>query len=1010
MKRLVLKYLIFLLILVTGVSILWTVGAYVWSRGIMTAYVSPMAQPGLAPLGEQLSGKPNRQTIRNFLAKTYRQSDLVMSAVVDLNGTVIARGVQKRESVIWPLYIRFPVMNGTEQVAWLKLWPAPESVYREMVSGANRYVIGLWAFTWWLCIMLPAAIFFWRHLLGPLQRLRQFVRRIEHDEYVPLDFGSRFPEWTEIAEQLNHLNDKISDTNATLQMLFSVSQTLTSHLDVNETFGTVIDIIQKKFDGLPCGIILPSEDGFLKVRTHQGLSPEFARLVHIKPGEGVTGHAYATCQPAIINDISTLEPSLFRSQMEQDGILSFAHIPLMSDMRCCGLLSVGNAEKGFFTRDRINSLTTIAKYLSIALANIQLYERIHELNRRLETEVTSTTRELIQTNSRLIHKVREMKALSDIAAFAAAKVNLNEILEMIVEKIKELLTAQAAGFFFAVPEKGDVAPQAPFFGVRDRDFSDMRFAQSSNESVNAVITEGKHFIFNAPQEAAAAVPLLNNILGVHSLVLVPLRSGKKNVGVLGVANKFGAAFDQDDVRILELIGDRISGIIENVRLYQELEKRLRDLIVLQDISSAISSEPVWDKTLAKVISTTTAAFGADLCALLFVDEKNNELVTQPGAHFTGGDEAVLLRIPVNDPNSLSAQVFRSGEPFLSPDASIDPRIKSQTSRLWDVRSIILVPLKAENRVIGVLRVGKHQANCYTNDDLRLAALIAHQAAIIIENAHLYRSLHETKNELEQLNQIKNEFISMVSHELRTPLTAVKGFVKVVLTGEAGAVNAQQEKFLHIADQSIDRLTVLISDLLDISRIESGQLRLDVAPLDARAVVGRVIENIMPAVKGKNLSIGSDLPARLPQVLADRERLMQVFDNLIHNAIKFTPEGGKITVAAANKGDFINFSVADTGIGIAPDDHDRIFEKFYQVESGTTRSTGGTGLGLAIVKSIVELHGGQIWVESEQGRGATFQFLIPRAKTEIHDFRRDGEASSGVGTQTARSLPSDPHVN
>lgn len=1012
MKRLVLKYLLFLLLLVTGVSVLWTAGAFVWSRGILTAYMTPLAQPGLAPLGVQLNGNPNRQSIRTFLAKTYRQSDIVMSAVIDMDGTVIARGMQKRESVIWPLYLRFPVMTGATQTAWLKLWPAPESLYRELIAGANRYVIVLWAFTWWLCIMLPAILYFWRHLFGPLQRLRQFVRRIEHDEYVPLDFGSRHPEWNEIAEQLNHLNDKISDTNATLQMLFSVSQTLTSHLDINETFGTVIELIQKKFGGLPCGIILPSEDGFLKVRIQHGLSPEFARLVHLKPGEGVTGQCYASCQPAIINDVSTMEPSVFLTQMQLEGMFSFAHIPLMSDNRCCGLLSVGNAEKGYFTEDRINTLTSIAKYLSIALANIQLYERIHELNRRLETEVTSTTRELIQTNSRLIHKVREMKALSDIAAFAAAKVNLDEILEMIVEKIKELLTAQAAGFFLAAPDKGEVVPQAPFFGVRDRDFADMRFKDTEIEPIRAVIAEGKNFIFNAPHEAAAAVPLLSNILPVHSLVLVPLRSGKKNVGVLGVANKFGAAFDQDDVRILELIGDRISGIIENVRLYQELEKRLRDLTVLQDISSAISSEPVWDKTLAKVISATTTAFGADLCALLFVDEKNNELVTQPGAHFTGGDEAVLLRIPVTDTNSLSAQVFRSGEPFLSPDASIDPRIKSQTARLWDVRSIILVPLKAENRVIGVLRIGKHQANCYTNDDLRLAALIAHQAAIIIENAHLYRSLHETKNELEQLNQIKNEFISMVSHELRTPLTAVKGFVKVVLTGEAGPVNAQQEKFLQIADQSIDRLTVLISDLLDISRIESGQLRLNMEPQDAREVIGLVIENIIPAVKGKNLNIGSDLPEHMPPVLADRERLIQVFDNLIHNAIKFTPEGGRITVAASNKGDFINFSVTDTGIGIAPDDHERIFEKFYQVESGTTRSTSGTGLGLAIVKSIVEMHGGQVWVESEQGNGATFQFLLPRAKTEIRDFRRDQDQDEPLAspppavTKKTRSTPPD----
>ncbi len=830
-------------------------------------------------------------------------------------------------------------------------------------------------------------------------KLQKFTESFEKDENATLDAGAQHREWREMFFKLNSLNEKAYDTNATLKMLFSVSQTLTSHIEVNEIFGIVLDVIRKKFHDSACFVTLPGEDGFLRVKSYRGLSPDYAKLIHLRSGEGQIGQAYQKCLIIVNDDLENTDSVMDKLLLENEGMHSSMHIPLLVEAKCVGVLSVGTPEKKFFNEDRVNTISTLAKYLGIALRNSQLYERVQELNRRLETEVSITTRELIQTNSRLIHKVREMKALSDIAAYAATKINLQEILEMIVDKIKDLLSTQSVGLFLYVPESNEMIPCAPFFGIKDKDFSHLHFHLNEVKALESVLQEGKNHMFNDPTEAAAAIPILANLFSVHSLVLVPLRSGKKNIGVLGVANKFGSPFTQDDLRILELIADRASGIIDNVRLYHELERRVSDLTVLQEISSAISSEPVWDKTIKKVISTTTRAFDADLCALLIFDEKNNELVTQQGAYFTGGDEAVLLRIKTDDINSHSAQVFRSGEPFLSPDASLDPRIKSQTSKLWDVRSLILVPLRAENRVIGVLRIGRHKANCYTNDHLKLAILIAHQAAIIIGNAQLYNSLRETKNELEQLNQIKNEFISMVSHELRTPLTAVKGFVKVVLGGEAGDLNNQQKKFLQIADQSIDRLTVLITDLLDISSIESGQLKLQMGPVDPKEIVSTVITNLAAEAANKKLKLTAHIPETFPMIQADRQRLIQVFDNLVVNSIKFTPAGGMITVSAMDRGDFVLFSVADTGIGIDKKDQKKVFEKFYQVDSGITRASSGTGLGLAIVKSIVEMHGGQIWVESEPNSGANFQFVIPRAKTELRDFRQEIETSEKEETST-----------
>ena len=832
-----------------------------------------------------------------------------------------------------------------------------------------------------------AALYLRRYLFYPSAQLEKFLDTAESGRFVRLDENAGSSSWRPITLKLNRLGDKFYNATDTLHMLSSISGALTSRMDITEIFGIVMDIVRRNYNGASCAVIVLEEDGFLKIRSQRGLSPEFVRAAHLRPGEGFAGLSFDRCELTVVNDAAGQPSAAMADAIAREGIASYVHLPLVIDGKCEGILNVNSRDAQYFSADKIETLKNLAEYLGIAIRNIRLYERVQELNRRLETEVSSTTTELIQTNSRLIQKVREMKALSDIAAFAAAKANLPEILGMIVDKIKELLTAQAAGVFLYASESGELTPHAPFFGVRDRDFSNLRFKLKDVKALEDVVVNSRRYVINEPQEALEAVPLLANLLAVRSLALVPLRSGTKPVGVLGVANKLGTAFNQDDIRILELIADKISGIIENVTLYQQIGQRLRDLTALQEISSAISSEPVLEKTINNIILPTTRAFNADLCALLLFDERANELVTQPGAYFVGGNEAVLLRVRLDDPTSLSAQVFRSGEPFLSPDATIDPRVKSKTARLWNVRSLILVPLKAENRVIGVLRIGRHQANCYSKDHLRLAVLIAHQAAVIIENAHLYDSLREAKQEQERLNQVKNEFLSVVSHELRTPVTAIKGFVKLVLQGDAGKLNSQQEKFLMIADQSTDRLTVLISDLLDISKIEAGHMNIEVKPLDAIALIGEILQRLGPEISAKNITLSTVLPQSLPPVMADRERLIQVFDNLISNAIKFTPIRGKITVSAKDKGDCVVFGVKDTGIGIALKEQKKIFEKFYQVNSGSTRSVTGAGLGLAIVKSIVTMHGGHVWVESNPGKGAEFTFIIPRAKTEMQNFHQ-----------------------
>ena len=995
MKKLVLKHSAGIIFFFSLICALYFLGGYLFFRSLMHSHFSPDKNPKTMLLVQSVLEKSDPSSVNSAIEDFYNSTGIMAGINFSHNGRSYYEDAWKMRKYTLKLHgLVYPLPSRGGEANLLTVWPDAGYIFSGPARQKTYLFLGIWLAGLALWAFLGIYSYIRASFISPLRELRQFLENIENERFESFDASAYPSEWRQIALRLNTINNKLSGTTETLQMLLSVSKALTSHLEVNDIFNVVLEIIIKKFNTVSSSVIMYGENGFLSTKNYRGLSPEWAKSVRVRPGDGLLGHAYQRCESVVVNDFAKPGLGVSAADYAKEGIGSFVYIPIVVDSKCMGILNVNSKDTNFFTHEKVEAIKTLAEYLSIAVRNVGLYERVGELNRRLETEVSSTTMELIQTNSRLIQKVREMKALSDIAGYAAAKSGLSELLEMIVDKTKELLSAQAAGIFLYSPETNEVIPSPPFFGIKDREFSRLRFSLNEARVLGSAIKDAKHFVFNDEKSSREALPLLANLLAIHSLAIVPLRSGNKPVGVMGVANKFGAPFTQDDLRILELIADRIAGIIENVTLYQELEHRLRDLTALQEISSAISSEPELDKTMNKVVSTTTKAFASDLCALLLFNEMTGELETQSGAYFTGDGASVMLKIPVDDPNSLSAQVFRSGEPFLSPDASLDPRIKSQTARLWDLRSIIIVPLMAENKVIGVLRIGRHQANSYNKDHLRLATLISHQAAVIIANAHLYDSLRDAKIEQERLNQVKNEFLSIVSHELRTPITTIKGFVKVVLQGEAGPLNSQQEKFLQIADQSTDRLTVLISDLLDISRIESGKLTVRMEQVDPKALIEEVVRNIAGEAQKKGLTLKAELPAILPLINADRDRLRQVFDNLILNSIKFTPSGGRIDVAAVDKGDYLMFSVKDSGIGISSRDQQRIFEKFYQAETGTTRSTAGAGLGLAIVKSIIEFHGGQIWVESEPGMGSTFTFLIPRAKPGMRDFSEKPAAGPG----------------
>jgi signal transduction histidine kinase len=243
-----------------------------------------------------------------------------------------------------------------------------------------------------------------------------------------------------------------------------------------------------------------------------------------------------------------------------------------------------------------------------------------------------------------------------------------------------------------------------------------------------------------------------------------------------------------------------------------------------------------------------------------------------------------------------------------------------------------------------------------------------------------RELNEANAKLRELSAMKEEFLALTTHDLRSPLTVISGVINFFTSGRLGDLTPEQKNMVEMMERNTQNLIELVNDLLDASKLESGTLRLDAASIDLRGLVEELREQMQPLAAQKEIALEETIPEDLPPLQADRAKLRRVLVNLLSNALKFTPKSGRVSLSATREGDFVRVAVADTGVGIAPDDLKDIFDKYAQARSRATRSEKGTGLGLYITRQLVELHGGRIEVQSEVGKGSTFSFTIPIAAT------------------------------
>jgi signal transduction histidine kinase len=362
--------------------------------------------------------------------------------------------------------------------------------------------------------------------------------------------------------------------------------------------------------------------------------------------------------------------------------------------------------------------------------------------------------------------------------------------------------------------------------------------------------------------------------------------------------------------------------------------------------------------------------------------------------FVGTRTRELESIELKKGTGLGWLVVEERKPVVVEDFFTDPRLVNppyDAVRKEGLVSFLAVPfMSGKGEPLGVLYVANRRKTRFTEEHIRTLVLLATQTSVAVEHARLYEELKRAYEELQRayeelktLDELKSNIIANVSHELRTPLTIAKGAIE--LAKKEGDPEERYE-LLKMAEEALTRQNFIVENLIEGAKMRRGERRLKLEPIDVAELIRQVIDEFRPMlIKGK-LTMEMSLAEDLPKVRADREQLRLVLRNLLSNAVKFNREGGRITIRAENKHDMLEVCVSDTGIGIPKDKLDKIFERFYQVDSSPTRRYGGAGMGLAIVKEVVEAHGGRVTVESELGKGSTFCFTLP--------IWREGEEFSG----------------
>ncbi len=476
-----------------------------------------------------------------------------------------------------------------------------------------------------------------------------------------------------------------------------------------------------------------------------------------------------------------------------------------------------------------------------------------------------------------------------------------------------------------------------------------------------------------------------HMVGFRSQVIVPMLRGDETIGAIAVARREPGPFPDSQIELLKTFADQAVIAIENVRLFNELQARtteltrsVEQLTALGEVSRAVTSTLDVETVLETVVSRARQLAGADGCLIYEYDEGTQQFHSRATDNLDAAYAEALHATPLRKGEGVSGRAAEVGAAVQVPDITQPSAYQSSVRDITiqaGYQAVLSVPLLREDEIIGSLILIRKTPGEFSAEIVELLKTFATQSALAIQNARLFREIEDKGRELELASKHKSQFLANMSHELRTPLNAILGYTELLLDGIYGEMSEKARETMGRIERSGRHLLALINDVLDLSKIEAGQLTLSLADYWLAEIVNTVVTAMEPLAAEKGLALRVTLDPGLPLARGDDRRLSQVLLSLVGNAVKFTDVGEVRIEGKVSDGAFL-VSVSDTGPGIAPEDQARIFDEFQQVDASNTRKKGGTGLGLSIARRILAMHGGRIWVESAPGQGATFSFTLP----------------------------------
>src|SRR5207237_93555 len=449
-------------------------------------------------------------------------------------------------------------------------------------------------------------------------------------------------------------------------------------------------------------------------------------------------------------------------------------------------------------------------------------------------------------------------------------------------------------------------------------------------------------------------------------------------------------FSDKQIELLTTFADQAVIAIENVRLFKELEARtgeltqsVEKLTALGEVSRAVSSTLDVETVLNTIVSRASQLAGAAGCSIYEYDEGGERFELRAMHNYDAAFVEALRAVPLRKGEGLMGRAAEMRIPIQVPDITQAGAYESSvrdTLIRFGYRALLSVPLLREDQIIGSLSFNRKAPGEFPPEVIEVLKTFATQSALAIQNARLFREIADKSAQLESASRHKSEFLANMSHELRTPLNAIIGFSEVLAEKMFGEINEKQTEYLQDILESGRHLLSLINDILDLSKIEAGRMELELSEFDLPNAIDNALIVVRERASRREITLGHSVDERLGPIRGDERKVKQVLLNLLSNALKFTPEGGRIDVRAAEHDGVAEIAVTDTGVGIAPEDQEAVFEEVRQVGTAD-KKVEGTGLGLALSRKFIELHGGKIRVKSQVGHGSTFTFTLPMRREE-----------------------------